>query len=90
MGEYYPSSQHYKMNMDRLIETSTPGDKFYLVICSNKIIQVYNTKFFEINDNTYAPNSTKFIWILNQSISSIECVPKYDSDSEITSSGLFW
>ena len=48
LAEYYPSSQYYKMNMQRLIETSTPGDMFYLIVCKNKIIQIYNTKYFEI------------------------------------------
>ena len=50
MAEYYPSSQYYKMNMQRLIETSTPGDMFYLIVCKNKIIQIYNTKYFEIEN----------------------------------------
>ena len=50
MAEYYPLSKYYNMNMQKLKETSSVGDSFYLVLINKKIIYVYNMKFFELNE----------------------------------------
>lgn len=47
-GENYSFSQKYRMNSDGIYRLSDIGDEFYLVLCNNKIITVYNTKLFEI------------------------------------------
>lgn len=48
---YYPNSESYK-NMDEksIVNTSCPGDTFYLILENKKVINVYNTKFFEIQE----------------------------------------
>lgn len=48
--DYYKWSDLYSgMDDDRIINCSTPGDKFYLIINKNeKILSVYNTKLFEL------------------------------------------
>ncbi len=46
-GTAYPLSREHSMSNDALYYESDYGDKFYLVICENKIIYAYNAKWFE-------------------------------------------
>ncbi len=47
-GENYSFSQKYRMNSDGIYRQADIGDEFYLVLCNNKIIMIYNRKLFEI------------------------------------------
>ena len=50
---YYPLSTYYnKIDESKIADTSYPGDEFYLVIKNKKILNVYNTKFFELKNDT--------------------------------------
>ncbi len=51
-----PSGKNYKWSKDfcmydyNVFNSSTVGDEFYLIIANNKVLYVYNSKFFEIKD----------------------------------------
>ena len=47
---YYPWSDLHCTSNDGIMNRSTPGDKFYLVVKNEKILNVYNQKMF-ILDN---------------------------------------
>jgi len=52
-GTNYHSSKQFKMWYDELFRSSKIGDEFYLVIDDKKnILIVYNTKFFELKNDT--------------------------------------
>ena len=45
---YYPNSMYHKsMDEKSIINSSYPGDTFYLVLKNKKVINVYNKKYFE-------------------------------------------
>lgn len=47
--KYYKSSK-YKMNDDGIVNTALIDDEFYLILVKNKIVYVYNTKLFELQE----------------------------------------
>ena len=46
----YKWSMNFEMSTERLMELSSVGDKFCLVIYKNKIIVPYNLKFFDMQN----------------------------------------
>lgn len=54
---YYPWSVHYSMIGSSVINSSSFGEDFYLVLVNKKIVSVYNKKMFELSDElTLSPN----------------------------------
>ena len=47
---YYPWSVHYSMIGSSVINSSSFGEDFYLVLVNKKIVSVYNKKMFELSD----------------------------------------
>lgn len=48
--EYYPYSREHCMLSDQLFKESIIGDEFYLLINGKTIINVFNTKMFQVVD----------------------------------------
>ena len=48
--EYYPYSREHCMLSDQLFKESIIGDEFYLLINGKTIINVFNTKMFQLVD----------------------------------------
>jgi len=49
-NKYYKYSLLTSMNDRDILESSFIGDEFYLVLVKNKIVYVYNTKLFELQE----------------------------------------
>lgn len=49
-GKYYSVWENLKMDWDGIFDSTFIGDEFYLVIVKNKIVYVYNTKLFELQE----------------------------------------
>ncbi len=50
-GEYYTTSDIYRMNEKGVYNYAASGDYHYLVVCGKNIALVYNTKMFEYKEN---------------------------------------
>lgn len=50
LGKLYSWSQVNNMNDWQVFRSTEIGDEFYTVVINNKIIYVYNNKFFELKD----------------------------------------
>ena len=49
-GKYYSIFKKLKTDWDGIFDTTFIGDEFYLILVKNKIVYVYNTKLFELQE----------------------------------------
>lgn len=50
LGTHYNFSNINKFDYYQMVSSSEIGDEFYLLIIDNRIVEIYNTKLFELRD----------------------------------------